>query len=111
MEPWERARAGDAETVDRTILVAAESLRVAGILLQPFIPGKAAEMLDRLGVNPHRRTLADARFGADLTYGVSTYAPEPGTKDIGLFPPLPVEEAVEEALGRAPGTAGVAARR
>ena len=90
--PWERARAGDAEAMDRIILVAAESLRIAGILLQPFVPGKAAEMLDRLGVDPARRALVDARFGADTTYGISTYVPEPGSTDAGLFPPLPVED-------------------
>ena len=78
--------------MDRIVLVAAESIRVAGILLQPFMPGKAAELLDRLGADPGRRALADARFGADTAYGVPTYVPEPGARDAGLFPPLPAED-------------------
>ncbi len=49
------------------------------------MPGKAAEILDRLGVDPGRRALADARSGADPDYGV----PLSDVKT-HLFLPLPV---------------------
>lgn len=72
------------------IYYTAESLRIAGILLQPYMPGKAVELLDKLGVEKGKRTFEDAKLGADLEYG----------KDIGfakkvwdgLFPPLPVKD-------------------
>lgn len=74
-----------------TIFVSAESIRILGILLQPFMPGKAAEMLDLLGVAPERRTFAYARMAADFSYGTPLmdisregYA--------GLFPQLDVED-------------------
>ena len=35
----------------RAIALAHEALRVAGILLQPVMPGKSAELLARLGVS------------------------------------------------------------
>lgn len=81
--PWDLAKAGDTANVHRTIYVAAESLRIAGILLQPFMPGKAGELLDRLGVSPLRRALDDARLGADYDYGVPLTDTKPP-----LFPPL-----------------------
>jgi methionyl-tRNA synthetase len=37
-----------------------EAVRVAAILLQPVIPDAAARALDRLGVDPRHRSLADA---------------------------------------------------
>ncbi|RYP16214.1 hypothetical protein DL765_005272 [Monosporascus sp. GIB2] len=90
--PWERAREpGGAAAVNQIIYVAAESLRVAGILLQAFMPGKAAETLDRLGVDLARRTLAFAEFGADADYGEPHVEVGLGPQD-ALFPPLPVED-------------------
>ncbi|KAI0650852.1 tRNA synthetases class I (M)-domain-containing protein [Trametes meyenii] len=40
-----------------------EALRECGILLQPFMPEKAALLLDSLGVSEGQRTIADAAFG------------------------------------------------
>ncbi|KAH9854937.1 tRNA synthetases class I (M)-domain-containing protein [Lenzites betulinus] len=40
-----------------------ETLRVCGILLQPFMPGKATLLLDSLAVPEAQRTLSDAAFG------------------------------------------------
>lgn len=69
----------------------ADMLRITGILLQPFMPSKAAELLDILGVSSDRRRFQDAVFGADLLYGKGTV--EPGKNDWdGLFPRLPVED-------------------
>jgi methionyl-tRNA synthetase len=39
----------------QSIVYAYHSLRLAGILLQPVVPGKAADLLDRLGVPLEQR--------------------------------------------------------
>lgn len=61
-----------------------------GILLQPYMPAKSAELLDMLGVDESRRTFADAKLGADFTYGEAKL-PVGKTAWDGLFPPLSVE--------------------
>jgi methionyl-tRNA synthetase len=50
--PWHAAKAGDGAALNRTLWHAAEGLRVAACLLSPFMPGAAAEILERLGVSP-----------------------------------------------------------
>ena len=66
----------------------AESLRISAILLQPFIPDKARELLELLCVdtsNSSKRSFAAAAYGSDLDYG------EGAKKEI-LFPPLIAED-------------------
>lgn len=63
---------------------------MSGILLQPFIPGKAGELLDILGVAENRRGFEDAKIGADFSYGTPKRTPGNSPYD-GLFPPLAVE--------------------
>ncbi|KAK4964120.1 hypothetical protein LTR28_004035 [Elasticomyces elasticus] len=58
------------EHIDRIVFLCAESLRICGILLQPYMPDKAKLLLDMIGVDEGRRTWADARVGADATFGV-----------------------------------------
>ena len=41
------------------LIYAYSALRICGILLQPFMPTKAAELLDRLGVSEHLRRWED----------------------------------------------------
>lgn len=62
-----------------------------GILLQPFMPEKAAQLLDTIGVDERRRTLQHAVLGVDADYGEPNI---PVGKDVweSLFPPLPVED-------------------
>lgn len=48
---------------------ASESVRIAAILLQPFMPSKAQELLDNLDVEPSKRGFSDAAYQADSTYG------------------------------------------
>ncbi|KAL5359208.1 tRNA synthetases class I (M)-domain-containing protein [Aspergillus floccosus] len=62
-----------------------ESLRIGGILLQPFMPTKSKELLDLLRVDLSKRTLSDTAFGSDLEYGE-------GVKKKILFPQLIVED-------------------
>jgi methionyl-tRNA synthetase len=71
----------------RTIFFAAEELRIVGILLQPFMPEKAAQLLDILGVSNDRRTLKYAQPFTDFDYGTPTVVV--GKAPWGsLFPPL-----------------------
>lgn len=77
--------------VEQIIFFAAESVRVAGILLQPFIPEKSSELLDRLGVSSDRRTFEHARLFADGAYGTPAIPLGEGAQS-SLFPPMPVED-------------------
>ena len=52
-----------------------EALRAFGILVQPFVPGAAAKLLDLLAVPADRRMLADVGAGGRLVPG--TPLPEP----------------------------------
>ncbi|EAA59130.1 hypothetical protein AN3865.2 [Aspergillus nidulans FGSC A4] len=78
-EPWQ-----NPEEKQRVIFNAAESMRIMGILLQPFMPNKAKKLLDILKVDPSKRDLSDAGYARDSTYG------EDVKKKI-LFPPLALE--------------------
>ncbi|KAB8203226.1 tRNA synthetases class I (M)-domain-containing protein [Aspergillus parasiticus] len=82
-EPWK-----DAIKAQRVLFNVAESLRIAGILLQPFMPTKSKELLDVLRVDstrPSKRAFSAAVFGSDAEYGE-------GIKKTVLFPPLIVEQ-------------------
>ena len=76
--------------VQRTIFHCAEAIRITGILLQPYMPSKAAQLLDLIGVDESRRAFKDAVLGSDETYGEGI---APLGKDAwdSLFPPLSVE--------------------
>ena len=91
--PWAVAKeSAITDKLDSIIYLCAESLRICGILLQPYMPSKMENLLDVLGVEKDKRSLADAILGADNTYG----APLPGVS-VGkglqgvLFPPLATE--------------------
>lgn len=51
------------------VYLSAEAVRIAGILLQPFMPGKMKELLDGLGVRADRRGFEHAVVGGDREYG------------------------------------------
>ncbi|RFU34612.1 hypothetical protein B7463_g1695, partial [Scytalidium lignicola] len=94
--PWISARSDDPldqRYVPRTIFHCAEAVRVAGILLQPYIPNKASELLDVLGVDKSRRGYDFALFRADDSYGVPIKSPGNSRNAWeSLFPPLSVED-------------------
>jgi methionyl-tRNA synthetase len=46
-----------------------EVMRIGALFAQPFMPAKAAEILDVLGVHPSRRDFRFALWGADYNYG------------------------------------------
>lgn len=77
--------------MDHIIYLAAETIRITGILLQPVMPTKMGQMLDMLGVDAENRTLEHAELGKDLSYGTSKV--DLGRGLIGvLFPPLDSDE-------------------
>ncbi|KAF1998095.1 methionyl-tRNA synthetase-like protein [Amniculicola lignicola CBS 123094] len=94
-KPWEKAlsyASGEpGDEVDRIVYLAAESLRMSGIMLQPYMPKKATILLDQLGVEPSRRTFQYCRPGVDLEYGVPMVDLGKGKQGV-LFPPLASNE-------------------
>ena len=77
----------DPERLDCIIYLCAESLRICGILLQPYMPSKMKQLLDQLGVDPEKRMLRDAEFGSDRTFGTPLIPVGKGFEGV-LFPPL-----------------------
>lgn len=94
-EPWQKilgfSPKEPGEDVDKIVYLAAEALRMTGILLQPYMPNKADMLLDQLGVQHDRRTFEYCKPGADLDYGEPMV--ELGVAFQGvLFPPLSSNE-------------------
>ena len=56
--PWSPST--DSQTRARTIALSSETLRIAGIVLQSFIPIKALQLLEALGVPEQERAWANA---------------------------------------------------
>lgn len=95
-KPWDkeflRQLSGNEDAkrkhVDTSIFVVAESLRICGLLLQPFMPEKMATLLDMLGVSKDMRmctrdnlkTCSNKDYGTSLTELVTSGR-------MGLFPP------------------------
>ena len=85
-EPWKLVEPEQQDQLDRVIYICAESLRICGILLQPYMPTKMKELLDILGVADDARMYANASIGTDKDYGEAKHEISPGTEV--LFPPL-----------------------
>lgn len=76
--------------IGQTIYIMAETIRNMGILLQPYMPQKARNMLDMLGVPHENRSFEFCGFGKDSDYGEPMM--DPGwTAHDSLFPPLDVK--------------------
>jgi methionyl-tRNA synthetase len=69
-----------------TIYTVAETLRLGGLHLQPYMPEKAAQLLDILGVAEDKRMLENATPCTDFDFGVPIQP-----LGNGLFPPLIVD--------------------
>lgn len=85
LSPW-LATASPSD-VHRALFFGSETLRIAGILLQPFMPTKAAQLLDMLGVDAARRRWEDCEIGK----GGHRTAPAAGK--VHLWPAVVVPEA------------------
>ena len=82
--PWNLTEPTQADQKNACIYMCAESLRICGILLQPYMPGKMKQLLDTLGVSGDARSFNNTTFGSDADYGhVPAWAAEKT-----LFPPL-----------------------
>jgi methionyl-tRNA synthetase len=67
-EPWKLAKAGDDAALDAVLWDATEALRIATVLLSPYIPSSSGEILRRLGVAHDPASLrfdSDTRWQAD----------------------------------------------
>ena len=64
-EPWKLAKAGDERGLDAVLWNASEMLRVAAVLLSPFMPASSGEVLRRLGV---RSDVARLRLDRDAVW-------------------------------------------
>ena len=91
--PW--ALATEAKTspeararLNSIIYLSSESLRILGILLQPFMPERSERLLLTLGVpEGARRSLSYAQVGMDKAYGRPLVELGRGAH-LALFPPL-----------------------
>ena len=74
--PWNLALSEDYKEMNQMnqiVFYCAESLRICGILLQPFMPAKMGHLLDMLNVSKDKRMLIDAKVGADRDYGTPRF--------------------------------------
>lgn len=63
-QPW--AATCPSEVLSTCVLLAHDALRLAGIALQPIMPDKASQLLDRLRVEPGSRGWTDLQAEQDL---------------------------------------------
>ena len=75
--PW-ALRKTDPVRMGTVLRVLLETLRVVGILLQPFMPDTMAKLLDQLGIPPHARDIA--ALAPVMTEGAALPPP------FGIFP-------------------------
>jgi methionyl-tRNA synthetase len=77
--PW-TLRKTDPDRMASVLYILAEVIRHIAILLQPFMPGTMARLLDQLGVAEDARDFAS--FGSDAALAPGTALPKPE----GVFP-------------------------
>lgn len=59
-EPWAKNTPG--AVTGKVYALSLETLRICGILLQPFIPAKASMLLDAMGIPRSERALEHAQY-------------------------------------------------
>ncbi|KAJ2796661.1 methionyl-tRNA synthetase [Coemansia helicoidea] len=87
-QPWVLAKSADGKAQARLQVVlfyTLETVRLAAIMLQPAMPGKAAQLLDHLAVRRAERQWQHACFGAGWQ---SSPLPQPLPGAAQLFPKL-----------------------
>lgn len=85
--PWDLNKPEDEEQLDKVIYLCAESIRICGILLQPYMPAKMKQLLDMLGVANDARSYANTLVGSDHDFGQPMSSPEEDMHRV-LFPSL-----------------------
>ena len=63
-QPWQRAKAGEAERVATILYTASEALRLCSVLLSPVLPERTGELWRQLGWRPARSPAEGLRWGA-----------------------------------------------
>ncbi|MCJ1477922.1 methionyl-tRNA synthetase [Lambiella insularis] len=87
-QPWDLVgKAEELSNLNGIIYLCAESLRICGILLQPYMPDTMEKLLDMLGVSPEARKYENTLLGSDISYGTPSIGIGRGTQGV-LFPPL-----------------------
>ena len=84
LQPWA------SPNPTKSIVYAYEALRLSGILLQPFMPFKSAELLDRLGVDPEKRKWEDCVLSEKVDVEGLVQGLKGGKRPGHLFPPLKI---------------------
>lgn len=82
LQPWA------SPNPTKAIVYAYETLRISGILLQPVMPFKAVELLDRLGVDPARRRWQDCIMSQQPDVRAIVDGLKRGKRAGHLFPPV-----------------------
>jgi methionyl-tRNA synthetase len=90
-QPWTRAKEGEAgrASLEATLYVSLEGLRITSLLIEPFMPTIAAELRTQLGIDGPPRRIDEAAWGG-LAPGtvIGTTAP--------LFPRVDIKAYLEE---------------
>ena len=87
-EPWKAAKIPEnAEQVRTTLYTCCEALRIAAVLLLPFLPERAPEILRRLGMGetPEQIRLPESATWGGICVGAET------TRGDSLFPRIELE--------------------
>ncbi|KIX93299.1 uncharacterized protein Z520_10942 [Fonsecaea multimorphosa CBS 102226] len=90
-EVWKIIKSADPETrriANYVLFTSAESVRIMAILLQPFMPERMKAALDLMEVDESKRSLDDALFGADFTYGPPALKADSRSAGGVIFPML-----------------------
>jgi methionyl-tRNA synthetase len=95
-EPWALVKRGETQRLEQVVYQVLETLRIVGVMIAPFMPGKAADLRHQLGLDPlvpgEGRDVWPSVFGG-LTPGLLT---RPGSP---LFPRFDKDQA-QAALSR-----------
>jgi methionyl-tRNA synthetase len=51
-EPWALVKRGETQRLSQVVYQVLETLRMIGVMISPFMPGKAAELRHQLGLDP-----------------------------------------------------------
>lgn len=73
-KPWNKTFTNQTRQ-DLIIFLTMDISRILSILTKPIIPNISNRFLDRIDVSLERRSISDAKFGVDHTYGVNANDP------------------------------------
>lgn len=82
LQPWA------SPNPTKAIVYAYETLRISAILMKPYMPTKAAELLDRLGVDAAQRSWEQCAFDKNINVGRLVKGLKEGKRPGHLFPPV-----------------------